>query len=159
MKIGVIMKAEYINAFIKASTEILSQAANLTFTTGTPYLKSSPFSTDNLVILVGIVGEIRGQAVITMKVDMAKHVASSMMMGMPVEEIDDMAKSALQELSNMIMGNAATLIYNAGTVIDITPPTLMIGEKIEITSDGTQTIGVPLINDSGEITIDVSIKE
>ncbi len=31
---------------------------------------------------------------------------------MPVEALDDMSKSALQELSNMIMGNSATLLFN-----------------------------------------------
>lgn len=153
------MKAEYINPFIKASTEVLKTIANIDFQTGTPYLKGNPFGADNLIILVGITGEIRGQAVISMSFEMAKHVASCMMMGMPVEEIDEMAKSALSELGNMIMGNTATLLFNQGVNIDITPPTLMIGEKLQISSGGMQTVGVPLICDAGTVTVDVSVKE
>jgi chemotaxis protein CheX len=153
------VKAEYINPFIKASTEVLRQIANLEFKTGAPYLKMSPFGADNLIILVGITGEMRGQAVISMSIEMAKKVASSMMMGMPVDVIDEMAKSALSELGNMIMGNTATLLFNAGVNIDITPPTLMMGEKMQISSGGMKTIGVPLICDFGEITIDISVKE
>lgn len=153
------MKAEYINPFIKASTEVLKLIANLDFKTGAPYLKSSPFGADNLIILVGITGEIRGQAVISMSEEMAKKVASSMMMGMPVDEIDEMAKSALSELGNMIMGNTATLLFNAGVNIDITPPTLMMGQKMQISSAGMKTIGVPLMCDIGEITVDISVKE
>lgn len=153
------MKAEYINPFIKASTEVLRQIANLEFKTGAPYLKTSPFGADNLIILVGITGEIRGQAVISMTEPMARQVASSMMMGMPVDSLDEMAKSALSELGNMIMGNTATLLFNNGVNIDITPPTLMIGEKMQISSSGMKTIGVPLTCNLGEITIDISVKE
>lgn len=153
------MKADYINAFIKASTEVLKQSSNVEFKTGAPYLKSSPFKADNLLILVGITGEIRGQAVITMTLDMAKYIASNMMMGMPVAEIDEMAKSALSELGNMIMGNAATLLFNTGINIDITPPTLMVGEKLQISSGDMKTIGVPLKCNAGELTIDVSVKD
>jgi chemotaxis protein CheX len=153
------MRAEYINPFIKASTEVLKTIANLHFTTGAPYLKSSPFGTDSLIILVGITGEMRGQAVISMNTAMAKSVASSMMMGMPVNEIDEMAKSALSELGNMIMGNTATLLFNNGVNIDITPPTLMIGTDMQISSGDMKTIGVPLSCDLGMITIDISVKE
>ncbi len=45
-------------------------------------------------------------------------------MGMPVTELDDMATSAISELGNMIMGNAATIFSTKGIVIDITPPTV-----------------------------------
>ena len=47
----------------------------------------------------------------------ATTLCASMMMGMPVAEIDDMAKSALSELGNMIMGNAATLLSNSNLII------------------------------------------
>ena len=82
-----------------------------------------------------------------------------MMMGMPVDTMDEMAKSALSELGNMIMGNTATLLFNTGVNIDITPPTLMMGEKMQISNTGIKTIGVPLICDLGEITVDISVKE
>jgi len=86
-------------------------------------------------------------------------VASGMMMGMPVEEIDEMAKSALSELGNMIMGNSATLLFNVGAQIDITPPSLVKGTSIEITSAGMETICVPLVSTMGEIEFDIGIKK
>ena len=41
-------------------------------------------------------------------------MASKMMMGMPVTALDDMSISAISELGNMIMGNAATILLNKG---------------------------------------------
>ncbi len=58
-------------------------------------LKNSPFPAESLVIVVGITGEIRGQAVISMGTDVAKSVASAMMMGMPVDTLDDLAKKCI----------------------------------------------------------------
>ncbi len=153
------MKAEYINPFIKASAEILKQTTQLDFTTGAPYLKSSPFGADDIVIMVGITGELRGQAVLTMSNDAARTIASAMMMGMPVDTIDEMATSALSELSNMIMGNSATLLFNEGLTVDITPPSMMIGSNIKISNSGMQTIGVPLVSDSCKMAIDIAIED
>ena len=65
------MKVEYINPFLKASVDVLRMMAQIEFAMGKPYLKTSPFTAENLIIVVGITGEIRGQAVISMSIDMA----------------------------------------------------------------------------------------
>ncbi|MBI9011081.1 MAG: chemotaxis protein CheX [Clostridiales bacterium] len=153
------MRVEYINPFIKASTEVLKMIAQIDFTTGKPYMKSSPFTPSSVLIVVGITGAIQGQAVISMSKELAMGVASKMMMGMPVNELDEMSKSALSELGNMIMGNAATLLYNEKVHVDITPPTLMVGDGITISSSTMTTIGVPLNSELGTMNFDISIKE
>lgn len=153
------MKVEYINPFIKATTEVFKTMLNTEIKTGKPYIKASPFTADSLMIMVGITGEIRGQASITMNAELAKKVASTMMMGMPVEELDELSKSALSELANMIMGNSATLLFNAGVNIDITPPTLMMGDNMQVSAGSMRTVCVPLSCELGEINLDVSVKE
>ena len=153
------MKVEYVNAFIKATSQVFKTIANIDVTVGKPYIKKSPFEANNLVILVGITGEIQGQAVIGLSEDTAKQMASAMMMGMPVDALDEMSKSALQELGNMIMGNSATLLFNDGCVVDITPPTLMIGDHIEISTGNMKTLTVPLQSHIGEVLLNISTKE
>ncbi len=153
------MKVEYINPFIKATTEVFKTMLNTEINTGKPYIKASPFVADTLMIMVGITGEIRGQASISMSAELAKKVASTMMMGMPVDELDELSKSALSELANMIMGNSATLLFNAGVNIDITPPTLMMGDNMQISAGSMRTVCVPLKCNLGELMLDVSVKE
>lgn len=152
------MKVEHINSFIKASTEVLNNFVTDKFAVGKPFIRSNPFPTREIVIILGITGDIKGQAVFSLTEDMAKAVASGMMMGMPVDEIDEMAKSALSELGNMIMGNSATLLFNVGVKIDITPPSLVKGTSIEISSAGMETICVPLNSELGTIEFDIAIK-
>jgi len=153
------MKVEYINPFIKATTEVFKTMLNTEITTGKPYIKSSPFVADTLMIMVGITGEIRGQAALSMNAEIAKNVASTMMMGMPVEELDELSKSALSELANMIMGNSATLLFNAGVNIDITPPTLMMGDNMQISAGAMRTVCIPLSSPVGDLMFDISVKE
>ena len=152
------MKVEYINAFIKASTEVLNNFVTEKFSVGKPYVRQNPYPTKELVIILGITGDFKGQALFSMSEGLAKAVASGMMMGMPVDEIDEMAKSALSELGNMVMGNSATILFNSGFKIDITPPSLVKGSAIEISSAGMETICVPLVSSLGEIEFDIGIK-
>ncbi|MBF8984913.1 chemotaxis protein CheX [Lutibacter sp. B2] len=152
------MKAEYINSFIKASKDVLTQMTTMDFQVEKPYLKENPINVSNVIIIVGITGEIRGQVVFSMNEITAKQVVSNMMGGMPVDELNDISKSALSELGNMIMGNSATLLFNIGKNIDITPPTLMIGQNVSMSGQMT-TVCIPLTYNEHHIELDIFMKE
>jgi chemotaxis protein CheX len=150
------MNIEYINPFIEASQAVFRQIASMEAKLGKVYLKTSPYSSEDIVIMVGLTGKIRGQANFSMHRKFGLRLASSMMMGMPVTELDDMAKSAISELANMIMGNAATILYNRGIHIDITPPSLLIGENIRISQSKMTTICIPLLIGDDKVELDIS---
>ena len=100
-------------------------------------------------IQVGVVGEMKGQVILAIKDANAKDIASRMMFGMPVTELDEMASSALNELSNMIMGNTATIFSTLGILIDITPPLAVYGSDLQLKSD-IDGLKVPLLNNGEE---------
>ncbi len=151
------MKIEYINPFIEASQTVLKQIASLDAKLGKIYLKTAPYRSEDVIIMVGLTGKIRGQAVFSLNKEFAMQIASMMMMGMPITEFDEMSKSAISELANMIMGNAATILYNRGINIDITPPSLLMGENMQITPNRMKTICIPLLlGDEGKIELDIS---
>ncbi len=152
------MNSKYVNPFISACIDVLKVTTGRVYDMNAPKVCTKPVITDHIVISLGITGEITGQTFITMEDDVAKKIASDMMMGMPVNEIDDMAKSALSELGNMVIGNAATLLFNNGIVVDITTPNLIIGNNIEITSIKTETIAIPIENEGSVITLVISAK-
>ena len=92
-----------------------------------------------------------------MKEDTAKNVASKMMMGMPVAELDDMAKSAIAELGNMVAGNAASNFSSTGLAIDITPPSMYTGKDMSIFSYKAKTICIPMNIENNVVEIDVAL--
>ncbi len=151
------MNIEFINPFIEAGQTVIRQIASLEAKLGKVYLKTSPYRSEDVIIVVGLTGRIRGQAIFSMSRKLGLKIASCMMMGMPVTEFDEISKSAISEMANMIMGNAATILYNRGINIDITPPSLFLGENLEITSGKMKTICVPLIVGENEIVeLDIS---
>ena len=80
-----------------------------------------------------------------------------MMGGYAISEIDEMVRSAISELGNMISGNASTMLYNQGVRVDITPPKVIESAQ----SAGfyaKQALTVPLIMEGiGELDIQVLV--
>jgi len=88
---------------------------------------------DGPTVMVGVVGSFRTQAVLHMKPEVSLQVASAMI-GIPVTELDELASSAICELGNMIMGNAATELSQLNLSVDITPASLLLGDKMRVQS-------------------------
>ena len=87
------MKVEYINPFIEASQSVIIDDDRQQARTREVYLRKSPFESENVVVIVGLTGAIRGQVVIAFTKESAIKIASAMMGGMPVTELDEMSKS------------------------------------------------------------------
>ncbi|MDK2801200.1 MAG: chemotaxis protein CheX [Clostridiales bacterium] len=154
------MNVEYINPFIEASQTVLKSVANMDITLGKSYIKNSPYPSDTLAIIIGLTGKLRGQVIFSMSKEVACSIASAMMMGMPVTELDEMSKSAIAEAANMILGNTATILYNRGIMIDITPPSLLMGDNIQISTTKMKTMCVPLhVNAEEKIELDIAVVE
>jgi len=80
-----------------------------------------------VVVIIGITGDIHGNVIYSMSEDVAKKIASTMM-GMNAEEFDDIAQSAVSELSNMLSASGCTELAAQGINADISTPTLMYGK-------------------------------
>ncbi|HCW03508.1 MAG TPA: chemotaxis protein CheX [Clostridium sp.] len=154
------MKVEYINPFIEASLEVINQTTNFKPTIGRIFAKNNSYSGDGVVILIGLTGKISGNVVLSLSKKLALTIASAMMFGMPVNELDEMSKSAIAELANMILGHTANIFFQNHMNIDITPPTVLTGENIQLTPTKSVTVCIPLNFDGGEsLQIDVSYQE
>lgn len=72
-------------------------------------------------------------------------------------ELDDIGRSAISELGNMISGNASTILYNQGLNVDITPPRIILPASAKIWTP-RQVISVPLMMDGiGELDIQMVV--
>lgn len=143
------LNVKHINPFLQASLVIFENMAQMKMSVGKPELADLSFAERTFILQVGVTGEMKGQFLITMTVERAKNIASRMMYGMEVLELDEMARSALGELSNMIMGNAATLFSTQNILIDITPPLSLIGNKLVLQAN-VQALKVPLFYEGEE---------
>lgn len=139
----------HINPFLQSSISIVESVIQVKLNVGKPVITDFYLNEPTYAIQVGVVGEMKGQVILAMRDDNAKDIASRMMFGMPVTKLDEMSSSALNELSNMIMGNTATLFSTLGILIDITPPIAVYGSNLQIKTD-IEAIKIPLLFDNKE---------
>ena len=148
-----------INPFLTSAKDVIKITTGIELEIGKPSLKDLVFTDEYVRIMLGITGEMTGQIIIVITTDGAKNIASKMMMGMPVNELDEMAISAISELGNMIMGNASTILEKNSIKTDITPPMVERGNS-KIDMDKFQSICVPLLYENTPfIELDIMVKK
>lgn len=148
------LSADYINPFLIASTKVLKDMVMIDAKVGKPYVKETNFKDDCLLIMLGVTGAVKGQAILSFAVPVALDIASKMCM-MPMTELNEIAESAVSELGNMILGNTATVFSTKGILIDITPPMMCRG-PVSFSNTYSTNICVPLIYEEGK-TIEINI--
>lgn len=148
------INVEYINPFLMAATSILHDMCQVDLAIGRPYVRTVEFTNDSVLIMIGVTGEIRGQVILAFTFENACKVAGKMMM-MDVTELNEISTSAISELGNMVMGNAATILSTKGIGIDITPPSFCRG-NISITTTYAKNVCIPLTH-NGELIMEIDI--
>ena len=98
-----------------------------------------------------------------MTTETALNIASAMN-GETLPKFDELAQATISELANIITAQAVTKLHELGFQFDLTPPTLFVGQKMEIaalggTTDSVEALIVPLISECGKIEVNVAIRE
>ncbi|OFI05947.1 CheY-P phosphatase CheX [Clostridium acetireducens DSM 10703] len=150
------MDVKYINPFMQSFINVMPQIGFTNVKKEGISMKDKNIESKGIAINVGIVGDIRGNIVYVMDEESGKKIASKMMMGFPVEELNEMAQSAISELTNMLTANASTNFFNEGININISTPTLIYGEEIQIKMNSNQVLCIQLSADDIPIEIDIA---
>lgn len=152
------VNVDHINPFLMAATKIFKEMCSIDTKIGKPYIKDPVFMDNTLLIMIGFTGKMKGQVMIAFDQAIACDIASKMIM-MPITEMDDFAISAISELGNMILGNAATIFSTQGIEIDITPPTIGSG-TMSFSHTFSRNICIPMVfEDNKKIEVNIAIKE
>ena len=152
------MKVQYVNPFVCAAFSVLETLMSKEVTRGELSMLPTIFTSEECNIITGVTGDIEGQVIYGMSIVTADRMASQML-GTPIVTFDEMAASAIAELGNMITGNASSLLMDAGYTCDITPPSMIRGARIQMTTLQIPALVVPIVIDIGQINITVSLKE
>jgi chemotaxis protein CheX len=151
------LDVKYINPFIQAFFSVMPQLGFDDIKKDSISLKDDNLNNSGVIMTVGIVGEVKGNVVYCTDLEDSKKIASVMMMGMPVDEFDEMAQSAVSELANMLTANAATFFSEMGITVDISTPTLLYGNNVSIKMSANQVLCVKLSADGIPFEVNISI--
>ena len=151
------MDAKLVNPFIDAFTTVMPQMGFQEPKRTKMSVKDKVAESLGVSVIVGFTKQIRGNVIYNMSEDTAKYIASTMMMGMPVESFDEMAQSAISEMSNMLTANAATNLTAMGLEVDISTPSLSVGEKFQIKISGEQYLTVEMDLGGHPVGLDIAV--
>lgn len=152
------MKAQMINPFLESAHLVLQQMIQIEPVRGELAIKDVEFAHQYIWIKVGLKGNIAGDVVFGLHESVALKLISAMMGGMEVIHIDDLGKSAISEIGNMISGNASTLLSNQGVVVDISPP-ILLDEVLSKEYQHVKALVIPLqLGEMGTFDIQLIIQ-
>lgn len=152
------MRVEYINPFVEAAYNILTEVLGGEIRRGELYLKSTSMPVMGVAALVGLAGDVEGRVIFDMDMKTAMQIASKMN-NEEMQKFDDLAKATITELANMITAQAVTKLHDLGFRFDLTPPALFTGDNMEISDHEVEALIVPMETDQGRVEVNVAIRD
>ena len=153
------MKAENVNSFVQGTQNALKLICGETGKLGKLFVKSGSYEALSFSVIVGFVGQLKGEVIYTMDGPCALYLASKVMMGTPVADMNATSKSAVSELANIISGHASIVLSKHEVEVDITTPTFVEGQKSDkfnFIKPADKLICLP-INLSGGLVLEVDL--
>lgn len=152
------MNVKFLNPFIISAHDILLREVRETVQRGELRLENGPHQTDDVTVILSLIGALDGTVFFSMSKDAAILFASAIM-GEKFDAFDELAQSGIAEMGNVITGQASMRLAEAGYEANISTPALIIGRGASISTLEHPRLVVPLVTALGALTIQLSLRE
>jgi chemotaxis protein CheX len=152
------MNVKFLNPFVTAAHEILSFEMHEQVARGELRLESGLYVTDDVTVILSLVGAVNGIVLFSMSNDTAVQLASALM-GEQFDALDKLAQSGIAELGNVITGRASMKFAETGYQSNISTPSLILGKGATVSTLEYPRLIVPLTTSKGSIRIHLALRE
>jgi chemotaxis protein CheX len=152
------MNVKFLNPFVNSACEILSLEMHENVKRGDLCLENGIYLTDDVTVIISLVGAVDGTVFFSMSRKSAMQMAS-VLMGEKFDALDKLAQSGIAELGNVITGRASMKLAEAGYEASISTPSLIIGKGATISTLEYPRLIVPLHTSMGSMTIHLALRE
>lgn len=152
------MNVKFLNPFVEAAYEVLVQETGADIVRGELSLENNHYVTDDVTVIIALVGAVEGNVFYSMTQETAIRLASRML-AEKLLALDSLAQSGIAELSNVITGRASMKLSDAGYEATISPPSLLLGKGASISTLDFPRIIVPLKTNQGEMVIHLALRQ
>lgn len=152
------MNVEMLKPFVEGAAEVLEIEVKTTVEKGNLSLQKSAMTTEDVTVLLNLVGEVHGVVLISLSKEVGLKIVSKIL-EQEFVEFDSMAQSGIAELGNVITGRAVVKLSKAGYRVDISPPTVITGRNVKISTLDFSRIVVPLKTELGMMEIHLAVRE
>lgn len=152
------MDVKLLNPFIQAAVEVLTKEVDATVSRGELSVQKSALTSDDVTVLINLVGDVYGVVMYGMPTQTCLNMVSKIM-GQEFGEMNPLAQSGVAELGNVISGQATIRFSQAGYDSNISTPTVLRGNGVEISTLDFHRIVVPLQTQYGTLTVHLALRE
>jgi chemotaxis protein CheX len=152
------MNVKFLNPFVEAAYEVVQAETQYKVIRSNLRLDKEPYVTDDVTVIISLVGQVEGNVFYSMATHTAVKLASRIL-GETFEELNGLAQSGIAELSNVITGRASVKLSEAGYQSTISPPTLLEGKGAIISTLDYARLIVPLEIECGLLVIHLALRE
>lgn len=149
---------KFMNPFVESASEVLKAECGVDVRRGVLSLQKSSLTTDDITVLISLVGQVQGVVLYGLSTETGLGLVSKMT-DQEFKEFDNLAQSGVAELGNVITGRATIKLAESGYSSNISPPTLIQGRGVQISTLDFSRILVPLETDMGEIMVHLALRE
>lgn len=153
-----VMRATFLNPFIEAATEVLEKELGSGVEMGSPAFQVSAYTRQEVTTVIGVTGRVQGIVLYGMSQKTAKDIAAKMV-GTPCLEFDGLAQSAIGEIGNIVTGRATMNLVGAGYSVRLSPPILILGSRVLVSTLDLHRLMVPMYTGCGLVEIHLALRE
>ena len=132
-----------ISLISKACEEVFSENGLSSITTDS---KGVPFDNTNITATIGVTGDIHGHLILYARLetaeDLVEEIFANMGMEQKVPHTDPMFKETFAELLNQLGGRSTIKLSEIGVDTDITPPTILKGNNIYVSTNSYSSTAI-----------------
>jgi len=151
------MDVRFINPFLVAAFHVLKEETGAEVRRGDIALEEFYFTADDVTVLIGVTGMVKGFVLYGMSRSTATRLISATLKE-PVPFFNSMVESGIAEMGNVIAGLATVDLEKNGYQCTISPPTVLIGKGVVISTVNIKGLHVPLECEHGRLQIWVALK-
>jgi len=147
--------SKHIQTILNGTIESVKGVIPFEISLDTPAIFTQPFTLQSFGVLIGMTGDVRGRLLIVGEEQVFSRIGEGMF-GMVIE--GEMLESFAGELGNMVAGTLSTFISQQGMEMDITPPTVLVGQTKIYGFEKAFRLTISL-HDIGQISIILMIEQ
>ena len=146
------MKEEYVNPFLVPAIQIWEMKLGCSLDIKRYFPMTSRDTKEDITAVIRVKGPLEGNVLYGFDNDTARSVAS-VMLSRHVEVLDEMSVSAIEELVDMISGNAANELAMAGYLSIINPPMMYQAVGLGFTPNTVKQIQVAFVSNLASLIV------
>lgn len=152
------MDVKFLNPFVQAAVEVLKAEMDANTVRGEVTLQKSSLTSDDITVLINLIGDVYGVVMYGMSTETCLNLVSKIM-GQEFTEFNALAQSGVAELGNVISGQATIRFAESGYKSNISTPTVLNGNGVEISTLDFPRVVVPLETQFGTVTVHLALRE